>query len=237
MKSLIGFAIVMGLISTLLLAVIPSSTVQSDHNGGESLPPSIVLIEQAHLSGRIDYDTAIQYKILTIFNPQALPAEFQSSTPAKCATPILMEVNRNWSSLKPETRSILADYPVARLNDGIRMLLRPSLSGTELTYSTTHFQIHYTTIGSDTVDTTDSNTNGIPDYIESMGSELENVWTTELTTMGWLQPPSDVVADGNSDYDVYVENMAYYGYAQAENYANQGETDRRQREFDGCNRS
>jgi len=217
MGALIRPVIVIVLIATLLV-VIPPSTALSDENGSESLP-SVVLIEQAYRNGKIDYDTAIQYKVSSIFDPRALPAEYQSTTPAKCATPILLEVNANWETLKHETRDNLSAYPVGRPGSA---LLRPGLSG-EVTYSTTHFQIHYTTSGTDAVPTTDvSPSNGIPDYIDNMGTELENVWTKELSNMGWLQPTSDVSADGNSDYDVYVHDMPYYGYTQPENWADQG---------------
>ena len=217
MRFLTRLAIIVVLIP-ILLVVVPTSTAQSDQN--DEAPPSIVLIEQAYRNGRIDYDTAIQYKVFSIFEPQRLPVEYQSTTPAKSATTILIEVNRNWQILRPETRNKLSSYPVGRL--GLPLFRGPILSGPESTYSTTHFQIHYTTSGVDAVDTTDNNTNGIPDYIESMGTELEDVWTTELSTMGWLQPPSDVSVDGNPDYDVYVEDMLYYGYAQPEALADQG---------------
>ena len=40
--------------------------------------------------------------------------------------------------------------------------------------------------------------------------------------MGWLQPPSDQTVDGDPDYDVYVEDMAYYGYTAGEGQADQG---------------
>ena len=195
-------------------------TARGDAKDGTS-PPSIMLIEQAYQAGRIDLDTAAMYKVFSVFDPQKLPPEYQSPTPAKCATTVLLEVARNWQILKAATKSSLSSYPLA-FQGRVKALYRPALSGSELTYSTTHFQIHYTLSGVDAVNPADSNSNSIPDYIEAMGTELENVWVTEITDMGWLRPPSDVSVDGNPDYDVYVGDMPYYGVTAFECYADQG---------------
>lgn len=179
--------------------------VSSSTQAGDPRPPSAVLIEEAYQKGRISYETSLLYKVYSIFDPQKLPAEYQSSTPGKCATPILREVVRNWGILSPQVKTDLTAY--------LALLSRPSLSGPELTYDTAHFQIHYTTSGKDAAD---------PGYIEAMGAELENVWAAELGAMGWLQPPSDQTADGDPDYDVYVEDMRYYGYTFGDGKADQG---------------
>ena len=134
------------------------------------MPSSRKLINK----GRISYETSLLYKVYSILDPQKLPAEYQSSAPGKCATPISREVVRNWGTLNPQVKTALTAYPA--------FLSRPSLSGPELTYDTAHFQIHYTTSGKDAAD---------PGYIEAIGAELENVWTAELDAMGWLRPPSD----------------------------------------------
>ena len=154
----------------------PSPTQASD-----PLPPSVVLIEEAYQKGRISYETGILYKVYSVFDPQKLPAGYQSSTPGKCATPILREVMRRWSTLSSRVKMELAAYPA--------LFSRPTLSGPELTYDTAHFQIHYTNSGQDAADL---------DYIEMMGAELENVWTAQLDAMGWLPPPSDQTVDGLS---------------------------------------
>ena len=143
-------------------------------------PPSVVLIEEAYQKGRISYETSLLYKVYSIFDPQKLPAEYRSSTPGKCATPILREVIRNWGTLSSQVKTELAAYPA--------LLSRPSLSGPEFTYDTAHFQIHYTNSGKD-------------------AAELENVWATELHAMGWLQPPSDQTVDGDPDYDVCIRRL------------------------------
>lgn len=191
----------LALTAALFLMSTPSPT-----QAGDPPPPSVVLIEQAYQKGRISYETGILYKVYSIFDPQKLPAEYQSSTPGKCATPILKEVRRNWGRLSSQVKGELAAYSA--------LLSRPSLSGPELTYDTAHFQIHYTASGRDAAD---------GDYIEMMGAELENVWTAELEARGWLQPPSDQTVDGDPDYDVFVQDLpSWYGYTAGDGKADQG---------------
>lgn len=213
-------------VAVLLMATLSlPMSILSASPGEPPRPSSVILIAEAYQKGEIDYSTSVLYKVYSIFDPQKLPAEYQSTTPGKSATPILLEVKRNWQSLRPQIQDKLAPYlriPMDKVTSFPPPFLRPILSGPESTYETTHFQIHYTTTGDDAVDLTDDNHNGVPDYIETMGTELENVWTTELSTMGWLQPPSDQSADGDPDYDVYVEDMTYYGYADPEALADQG---------------
>lgn len=169
-------------------------------------PPSAGLIEEAYQKGRISYETSLIYKVYSIFDPQRLPAEYRSSTPGKCATPILREIIRSWGKLSSQVKRELAAYPA--------LLSRPSLSGPELTYDMPHFQIHYTDSGKDAAD---------PAYIEMMGAELENVWAAEVEAMGWLQPPSDQTVDGEPDYDVYVQDLPlWYGYIMGDGEADQG---------------
>jgi hypothetical protein len=211
-------------VAVLLMAILVFARGTLSPSGAEARrPPSVVLIAEAYQKGEIDYSTSILYKVYSIFDPQKLPAKYQSTTPGKSATPILLEVKRNWQSLGSQTQDKLASYLKIPMDTSFPPpFLRPGLSGPESTYETPHFQIHYTTTGDDAVDLSDDNQNGVPDYVETMGAELENVWTTELSTMGWLQPPSDQSVDGSADYDVYVEDMQYYGYAVPEGYARQG---------------
>jgi len=194
--------------AAFLLIVVGSSLLAtpSPTQAGDPPPSSAVLIEEAYQKGRISYETSLLYKVYSIFDPQKLPAEYRSSTPGKCATPILREVIKSWGTLSSQVKKKLAAYPA--------LLSRPSLSGPELTYDTAHFQIHYTNSGKDAAD---------PAYIEMMGAELENVWATELHAMGWLQPPSDQTVDGDPDYDVYVQDLPlWYGYAMLDGEADQG---------------
>jgi len=78
---------------------------------------SCELVELAVRQGRLDYGTGLLYKVYSIYEPMSLPEEFQSDTPAKCGTPIIVEVQRNWQRLSPEQRAEIERYVDPLLGD------------------------------------------------------------------------------------------------------------------------
>ena len=74
-----------------------------------------------------------------------------------------------------------------------------------------HFHIFYDTTGNNEPALLDNNNQRIPGtakaYIDSVARIFNHVWDVEVTQMGYTQPPS---ANGQS-YDVYVEDIGYYG--------------------------
>jgi len=85
---------------------------------------SIALIEHAVAAGRIDYSTGVLYKVYAMFDPASLPPEFASDVPAKCGTPLILEVQRNWQRLHPEHRAEIEVY--------IQPIADPQDAGTDL---------------------------------------------------------------------------------------------------------
>jgi hypothetical protein len=71
---------------------------------------SLELIDAAMSSGVLEYSTGLLYKVYAMFEPESLPPEYQSDVPSKCGTPIISEVQRNWSMLSPEDRAEIAQY-------------------------------------------------------------------------------------------------------------------------------
>jgi len=77
---------------------------------------------------------------------------------------------------------------------------------------------HYVTTTDDAPDLTDANVNGVPDYVDSVGAVLENVWAVEITTLGFRAPKSDLTSvnhgpDGKIDFYVtQLGDQALYGY-------------------------
>jgi hypothetical protein len=71
---------------------------------------SLSLINLAVAAGRIDYSTGILYKVYVMYDPMSVPAEYRSDVPAKCGTPLILEVQRNWDRLTPEHRAEIAQY-------------------------------------------------------------------------------------------------------------------------------
>lgn len=83
------------------------------------------------------------------------------------------------------------------------------------------FRFHYTTSGTHSVGSEDLNGNSIPDYVDTTVSVFENVYSAQVSTLGYVRPPGDGSAGGSDHYDVYLRNLwsNYYGYVQGENYA------------------
>jgi len=71
---------------------------------------SIALINQAFAAGDIDYTTSLLYKVYAAYEPMSLPPEFESDLPAKCGTPLVLEVQRNWNRFTPEEQAQIGVY-------------------------------------------------------------------------------------------------------------------------------
>jgi hypothetical protein len=164
------------------------------------------LIEDAYKSGEIDYQTSLIYKVQTIRQPERIPSKYRAKVEKiqKDATPILLEVKKSWPGLSPETQAVL------------KTLLARPVRPYSYDSSEGHFKIHYDTTGTHKVPTADGNTNGIPDYVENLAFYADSSYRTMITYLGYRIPPSDGVAGGDSKYDIYTEDMPYYGYTQGE---------------------
>jgi hypothetical protein len=174
------------------------------------------LVKKAFQEKEIDRETYLLYRIQAQVAPETLPVNYRSlkkPAPNRDMTTIISEIRLNFDTFSEETRRSLRPF-----------LLRPTDASytvwgidwaytvTEATpYDTTHFRIHYVTSTGDAPSLTDADTSGVPDYVEQMGSEFENVYSTEITSMGYAAPPSDGTKGGNSKFDVYIKNIGGYG--------------------------
>jgi hypothetical protein len=167
---------------------------------------TVELIEDAYKNGEIDYETSLIYKVQTIRQPEKIPAKYKAKVEAiqKSATPILLEIKKSWPGFSAQTQATLKT-----------LLARPSRA---FSYDSPegHYKIHYDTSGTNAVPTTDANSNGIPDYVENLALYADSSYRTMITYLGYRIPPSDGSAGGDSKYDIYTENMPYYGYTQPE---------------------
>lgn len=168
---------------------------------------SYQMIESAYNNGQLNSEQRLLYLVQSIRDQQALPVRFQSDVKElqKSATEIFMEVHDRWDQLSQETQQLLQP-----------LLARPSSAFSVLSPSGT-FRIHYNTSGVDAVPTTDVNpNNGVPDYVDWIGDYIDSCYRSEVTNLGHLPPPSDFSGGGDSRYDIYTEDMPYYGYTQPE---------------------
>ena len=177
-------------------------------NAAEQVPA--VLIEDDFKAGLINYESKIIYQLMSVRDYDRLPSKYKSALPAserpkaKSATFVFREAQDSLGILTPQGQAIVAKY-----------LARPT--GT-YTYDSPggHYKLHYNTSGANAVPTTDNNHNGIPDYVENCANYCDSTWRTEIDNLHYMTPPSDGVSGGDSRYDIYFEEMGYYGYTQPE---------------------
>ncbi|MGC8748273.1 MAG: MXAN_6640 family putative metalloprotease [Candidatus Kapaibacteriota bacterium] len=74
------------------------------------------------------------------------------------------------------------------------------------------FAVHYDTTGANKVPSLDSNRNGIPDYVDSALSYLEQAYYLYVNEMGFDPPPKDSGRGGGDEYDFYLWDIGngYY---------------------------
>lgn len=103
--------------------------------------------------------------------------------PIKCGMSAVADVVLNRSKFD---KDLLMSLGVKTLNE------RPSLSQSYGSPSG-KFLIHYTTTGDSAVyqSNVDANQNGIPDYVESVGTIADSVYDHIINILGYPIPPSD----------------------------------------------
>ena len=124
-------------------------------------------------------------------------------TALRCGTPYLLQAMSAASELSTEHQRLK-----------LVQRRRPSTQHSLLTPSG-HFRVHYDTEGSDAVDPTDDDANGIPDYIDLAATVLDSTWELEVEQLGYNPPPSDNGLGGGEEYDVYFVELGgeVYGWA------------------------
>jgi len=127
-------------------------------------------------------------------------------------TPLLIEARQNRVRLSPEVREFFKDFDE-----------RPVFEGTEQILRLGNFAFHYTTDGpaGERVDSTDTNGNNIPDYVDFMANAfVDDIYDMYHTISGYTIPPADGTAGGDALYDVYIKANAapdfVYGFVAGE---------------------
>ncbi len=155
-------------------------------------------------SGKITYDEWIKFRVYSFFAVQELPEKYREKNSSEELTMLLKEVFNKWKNLSDETQGELRKYGF----NSRGAYLPPKL--TSFILESAHFQVHYTVDPADTnaIDSTDSDSNGKPDYVESILQYFEDVYSKTIDSMGYTAPPSDSGAIGtNSKYDVYLAKI------------------------------
>ena len=157
-------------------------------------------------AGKITLDEKALLVVAAIKKPEQLPFRFRDATLAsgirgfRGATMALKEVMVDyWGELSLETQQSVSEA------------MTRHATAYELASPGGFFRLHYDTIGTNRVPSTDADISGIPDYIERVAAYCDTSIEVHRS-LGYLDPPSDGGLGGDELYDVYFEDMIYYGY-------------------------
>jgi subtilisin-like proprotein convertase family protein len=158
-------------------------------------------IQSDYSSGKINFEYQLIQKFYYGFDKSKLASEYadQDLTPLKCGTEVVREYTNHKNELSKSTIDEISHF----LNSPFE---KTSTSSVYITPSG-KFQITYDITGTNAVPTADIDGNGIPDYVEWVGSYCDYVWHTEIDSLGYLAPPI-----GTGQYQIGFASMDYYGY-------------------------
>lgn len=139
-------------------------------------------------------------------------------------TQVLDIIARNGHSLPDYVKDELIELGF-NFNEEIVRLNRPELNDVQYVDSGI-FRFHYTLSGDHAVLPEDDDGNGIPDYVERMKQYFDDIAVIDFDQENYILPPSDdwyfnQENGGSGHFDVYLYafNPDFYGFVQAENYA------------------
>lgn len=139
----------------------------------------------------------------------------------KCATPLILHYLHQHEDASLESGHAVRIYndreiQLEELPAGAIKRLKESDSSTSaqktlMDYSFTSpngkFILHYDLTGADAVDSTDTDSSGVPDYIEKAALSAEYSLKVMVDELGYSDPiPS------SGTYDIYFEDFGFYGY-------------------------
>ncbi len=197
-------------LTTAFLGLTHLASLQAASNQAAAKDP-VSTIEQDFRSGKLTLDQRAIYTAQAIRNPSSLPATYQATVlgapqryVTRDVTMALRDIRINWNQLSDSTQRIVSSI-LTRWN-------------TAFTYVSPggFFRLHYDTNGANAVPAADGDHDGIPDYVEKCAAYADSSLAKQLS-LGYVTPPSDGTAGGDSLYDIYFEEMPYYGYTQPEN--------------------
>ena len=182
---------------------------------------SLLLITPGSAKNKISLHTSVEL-VLNAFSNYESEKDFHW----RDLSPALHEISINGHLLSEEIRnqleSIGFNFSGSIVNRTLDM--RAEAGELDKTYDIGIFRFHYTTEGNHGVDSTDNNSNSLPDYIDIISEIFVHVYDVQINEMGYTRPPGDGWLPSNYDdggsnhYDIYVRRLSssYYGYVQSE---------------------
>lgn len=189
----------------LMLGCISLSAADT-HSAAPTTTP-FDLIQSSYLEGKLSLDERALLDIMAIKQPDQLPAAYRTTALAdralagRCVTDVLTRILiQEWEQLSPPTQASIEEAMVRR--------------STAFTYDSPggFFKLHYDISGIHAVPSADNDLSGIPDFVERIAVYMDTSLEVHRN-LGYLDPPSDGGLGGDTLFDVYFEEMSYYGYA------------------------
>jgi hypothetical protein len=214
--------------------------------GGRTVPPSRVTrsvergsarpvrdaLSRAVAGGRIDHATYVLERARSLFDLAGVRARYGVVTapPPADATLDLRDLRRVEDRLTPSQRRT-AEALLARPTEGAADTFGNGYTVAEATpVCGANACFHWVASTADAPDLTDANADGVPDWVATVESAFDTVWSTEITTYGFRAPKSDLTStehgpDGRLDvYLADIGDQGYYGYCASDDPADFGGT-------------
>ncbi|MDZ7330477.1 MAG: T9SS type A sorting domain-containing protein [candidate division KSB1 bacterium] len=154
-------------------------------------------LRAAYEQGQISYEQYLVNSALQIFDPEKVPSIHQipsDQLPLKTGTFVIQEIKANWDRLSPQSQAMLTPY-----------FQRPALP-LSIRSASGQFRIHYTRDGSNRVDGTDRDSNGIPDFVEAAAEYFDHTHHVIVDRLGYQSPPADSGGKGTA-FDIYLISL------------------------------
>ena len=191
------------------LFILGCQTAQSQGRPASQKVDVFQKIDHAYQQGNITLDQKVLYKFFPTEAKGTLAdiSDMGTEHTLKCGTPATSDFHRYKSELSAST--------VSRIQS---VLSAPSMQASE-TYESPdgHFTIHYETSGSHAVPPEDTNSDGIPDYVEEVAAAADSSYRHEVEQLGYTDP---IISN---TYDIEIVNMRdiygqdFYGVTTVQN--------------------
>jgi len=168
----------------------------------------LLRIRSAYQRGEISLHEKIVREGYFLFQERGIrkPQEVSGERlPIKCGTGIILGIKTHWNLLSPEEKAYFNQF-----------LQRTDMQHEYVT-TQRNFKIHYNTVGNNAIPLTDSDNNGLYDFIEVTAEAFEHSLSFFVDTLGYNPPPPDNGHDGD-EYDIYIDALGrgYYGETNSE---------------------
>jgi hypothetical protein len=187
---------------------------------GRTERPVADALTRALSSGRIDRATYALERARALFHLGVVRGAFgdvAAPRPGE-ATLVLRDLVLAYDGLSAAERRV-ADAILARPTDGSADPQGDGYTAAEATpFCTANACFHWVATTPDAPPATDADTDGVPDQVEATAAAFDTVWTTEITTLGFRPPKSDLTSsnhgpDGRIDiYLAQIGDDGFYGY-------------------------